>query len=236
MITIRKAEDRGHADFGWLNSRHSFSFGQYHDPKHMGYEHLRVINDDHVAAGAGFGTHPHANMEIISYVLSGSLEHVDSMGNGSIIKSGDVQRMSAGTGVTHSEFNHSKEDEVHFLQIWFLPNAKGLKPCYEQKHFSVDDKKGKLKLVASCDGRNGSVSLNQDVDMYVTILDTNDSVTHNIKDNRKIWVQVAEGTVFLNDIELRLGDGVAVEEEDITLNKANGAEVIIFDMSPNNTE
>jgi len=231
MITIRKAEDRGSADLGWLNSKHSFSFGNYQDPAHMGFESLRVINDDHVAAGGGFDTHPHENMEIISYVLEGSLEHKDSMGNGSIIKTGDIQRMSAGTGVTHSEFNHSKEEGVHFLQIWFLPNANGLEPGYEQKNFSTDEKKGRLKLVASNEGRDGSVSLNQDVDMYITILDEGDSVTHSLNDNRKAWLQVARGSISLNGQELRQGDGAAIDGENIELSDCSGAEVIIFDMA-----
>lgn len=231
MITIRKAEDRGRADLGWLDSKHSFSFGQYQDPAHMGFESLRVINDDHVAPGGGFDSHPHENMEIISYVLEGSLEHKDSMGNGSVIKPGDVQRLSAGTGVTHSEFNHSKEEGVHFLQIWILPSANGLEPGYEQKNFSADDKKAKLKLVASNDGRDGSVSLNQDVDMYITILDEGDSVTHSLNDNRKAWVQVAKGSVSLNGQELRPGDGAAIDGENIELSGGSEAEVVIFDLA-----
>lgn len=231
MITIRKAEDRGRADLGWLDSKHSFSFGQYQDPAHMGFESLRVINDDHVAPGGGFDSHPHENMEIISYVLEGSLEHKDSMGNGSVIKPGDVQRLSAGTGVTHSEFNHSKEEGVHFLQIWILPSANGLEPGYEQKNFSADEKKAKLKLVASNDGRDGSVSLNQDVDMYITILDEGDSVTHSLNDNRKAWVQVAKGSVSLNGQELRPGDGAAIDGENIELSGGSEAEVVIFDLA-----
>lgn len=231
MITIRKAEDRGRADLGWLDSKHSFSFGQYQDPAHMGFESLRVINDDHVAPGGGFDSHPHENMEIISYVLEGSLEHKDSMGNGSVIKPGDVQRLSAGTGVTHSEFNHSKEKGVHFLQIWILPSANGLEPGYEQKNFSADDKKAKLKLVASNDGRDGSVSLNQDVDMYITILDEGDSVAHSLNDNRKAWVQVAKGSVSLNGQELRPGDGAAIDGENIELSGGSEAEVVIFDLA-----
>jgi redox-sensitive bicupin YhaK (pirin superfamily) len=231
MITIRKAEDRGRADLGWLDSKHSFSFGQYQDPAHMGFESLRVINDDHVAPGGGFDSHPHENMEIISYVLEGSLEHKDSMGNGSVIKPGDVQRLSAGTGVTHSEFNHSKEKGVHFLQIWILPSANGLEPGYEQKNFSADEKKAKLKLVASNDGRDGSVSLNQDVDMYITILDEGDSVTHSLNDNRKAWVQVAKGSVSLNGQELRPGDGAAIDGENIELSGGSEAEVVIFDLA-----
>ena len=232
MITIRQAEDRGQADLGWLDSKHTFSFGHYRDPAHMGFESLRVINDDRVAPGGGFDTHPHENMEIISYVLDGALEHKDSMGTGSVINSGDVQRMSAGTGVTHSEFNHSKEEGVHFLQIWFLPDTKGLEPGYEQKSFSAESKKGILKLVASRDGREGSVSLNQDVDMYAALLDEGDSVTHNLNDNRKAWVQVAKGSVMLNGKELRPGDGASIDGENIELSNGSGAEVVLFDMAP----
>ena len=232
MITIRKAEDRGRANFGWLDSRHSFSFGRYYDPEHMGYETLRVINDDRVAPGGGFDTHPHNDMEIISYVLEGGLAHKDSMGNGSVIVAGDVQRMSAGTGVAHSEFNHSPEDSVHFLQIWFLPEAKGLKPGYEQKHFAPADKRGKLKLVASREGRDGSVSLNQDVDMYATLLDGSETVTHMLADGRKAYLQVACGTVALNGEMLRPGDGARIEGGRIDLSDASGAEVILFDMAP----
>ncbi len=231
MITIRKAEERGRSEYDWLDSRHTFSFAYYHDPAHMGFESLRVINDDRVAPGGGFGTHPHANMEIISYVLEGALEHKDSMGNGSVIQAGDVQRMSAGTGVTHSELNHSGEEPVHFLQIWLLPNVRGLEPGYEQKSFSVADKKGTLKLVASNDGRNGSVSLNQDVDMYAALLDEEDSVTHSLKNNRKAWVHVARGCVTLNGEELGSGDGASVEGGMIELSNSSGAEVIIFDMA-----
>ncbi len=231
MISIRKAEDRGKADLGWLDSKHTFSFGQYHDPAHMGLESLRVINDDRIAPGGGFATHPHENMEIISYVIDGALEHKDSMGNGSVIMPGDVQRMSAGTGVTHSEFNHSKETGAHFLQIWFLPNADGLEPGYEQRNFNRDAKKGQLRLVASNDGRDDSVSLNQDVDMYVTILDENDAVQHKLADKRKAWVQLAQGSVSLNGHKLGPGDGAAIDGESLELTNGVDAEVIIFDMA-----
>ncbi len=231
MIVIRKAEDRGHADLGWLDSKHSFSFGQYHDPAHMGFGSLRVINDDRVAPGGGFATHPHEDMEIISYVLEGALEHKDSMGNGSIIRPGDVQRMSAGTGVTHSEFNHSKQDGVHFLQIWFLPNQTGLEPGYEQKNFPASGRQGQLQLVASQHGRDGSVSLNQDVDMYGVLLDQDDSVAHRLNAGRKAWVQIARGSVSLNGRALQAGDGAGVEGEAIELSHASAAEVIVFDMA-----
>lgn len=231
MITIRKAKDRGRTELNWLDSRHAFSFGHYHDPNHMGFESLRVINDDRVTPGGGFGTHPHADMEIISYVLEGALEHKDSMGNGSVIHRGDVQRMTAGTGITHSEFNPSKTEGVRFLQIWFLPNAKGLKPSYEQKSFADSDKKGALKLVASNDGRGGSVVLNQDVDMYVALLDGSDSIMHGLNAGRKAWVQVAQGSMFLNGEELSQGDGAAIEGQSIELSGGRGAEIIVFDMA-----
>jgi hypothetical protein len=232
MIKIRKAEDRGSVDIGWLDSKHSFSFGRYHDPDYMGFESLRVINDDRVAPGGGFDTHPHKDMEIISYVLEGALEHKDSMGNGSVIKPGDVQRMSAGTGVTHSEFNPSQDESAHFLQIWVMPSAKGLEPSYEQKNFSFEDKKGQLKLVASKDGRDGSVSVNQDVDMYAACLDGGDCIEYSLQDSRKVWVQVARGTISLNGEELNSGDGAAIEGESFELSNARAAEVIVFDIAP----
>lgn len=233
-MIIRRAHERGSSDIGWLQSQHTFSFASYHDPNHMGHESLRVINEDIVAPGAGFQTHPHEDMEIISYVLEGALEHKDSMGNGSVIRVGDVQRMSAGTGVTHSEFNHSKEDPVHFLQIWFLPSKKGLEPSYEQKSFSGEDKQGQLKLVASHAGRDGSVSLNQDMDMYVGILEkTEDSFSHTLSPERRGWVHVARGEVRLNGTTLQAGDGVALlGGEDLNFEKGNQAEVILFDMAP----
>jgi len=193
MLTIRKSSARGHARFSWLNSAHSFSFGEYYDPAHMGFGRLRVINEDVVAPGGGFATHGHRDMEIISYVLDGALEHKDSMGNGSVIRPGDVQRMSAGTGVTHSEYNHSKEAPVRFLQIWFLPDRKGREPGYEQKHFPAADKRGRLKLVASNTGRDGSVSLNQDVDMYAALFDGDETARHELAAGRSAWVQVANG-------------------------------------------
>lgn len=234
MITIRKAEDRGKAKFDWLDSSHTFSFGHYYDPAHMGFESLRVINDDRIAPGGGFGTHPHKDMEIISYVLQGALAHKDNLGNSSVIHVGDVQRMSAGTGVTHSEFNHSSEEGAHFLQIWFLPSAKGLKASYEQKNFTVQEKQGALKLVASSDGRNGSISLNQDVDMYISLLEGADVVTHTLKADRKAWLHVAKGQVSLNDEELHAGDGAAIEGGEVKLSKGSAAEVIIFDMAAYN--
>lgn len=232
-ITIRKAEDRGPSDLGWLKSKHTFSFGGYQDFNHMGFETLRVINDDRVVGGAGFGTHPHDNMEIVSYVLDGALEHKDSMGTGSVIRPGDVQRMSAGNGVTHSEYNHSKTDEVHFLQIWFFPDEKNITPSYEQKNFSEADKRGKLKLVLSNDGRDNSVSMKQDVDMYAGLLNGSESFSHEIKEGRKAWVHIARGSVEMNGHKLKDGDGAAVNDNGkLSFAKGNNAEVIIFDMKP----
>lgn len=233
MLTLRRAEERGRADFGWLDSRHSFSFGRYYDPAHMGFGPLRVINDDRVAAGGGFATHPHADMEIISYVLEGALAHEDSLGTGSVIKPGDVQRMSAGTGIQHSEFNASKTEPVHFLQIWILPERKGLEPSYEQKAFSDEEKRGKLRLVGSRDGRDGSVTIHRDVDLYAGLLDEEKAVTHTLKSGRIAWVQVARGTARLNGEQLHPGDGVAIEEAgEIELaGTSKDAEVLLFDMA-----
>jgi quercetin 2,3-dioxygenase len=236
MLTLRKAEERGRANFGWLDSRHTFSFGSYFDPAHMGFGPLRVINDDRVAGGEGFPPHPHADMEIVSYVVDGALEHKDSIGTGSVIRPGDVQRMSAGSGIRHSEFNASPTEPVHFLQIWIIPEKKGLKPGYEQKSFPASEKRGKLRLVGSRDGRDGSVTIHQDVDLYASVLDASDAVTHELKHGRKAWVQVARGAVSLNGLDLREGDGVAVEEPGVlklepgaTAN--DGAEVLLFDLA-----
>ncbi len=232
MITIRKAEERGRADFGWLDSHHSFSFGHYHDPAHMGYGPLRVINDDRVVAGAGFPTHPHADMEIISYVLEGALAHQDSIGTGSTIRPGDVQRMSAGTGIRHSEFNASKTEPVHFLQIWIIPEADGLAPSYEQKAFGETEKRGRLRLVGSRDGREGSVTIHRDVDLYATLLAEGESVSHALEPGRIGWVQVARGTATLNGEQLRPGDGVAVAAgESLTATGTSEAELLVFDMA-----
>lgn len=231
MIKIRKSEDRGTYKNDWLDSKHSFSFGEYHDPNCMGFESLRVINEDFIAPGSGFATHPHNNMEIISYVLEGGLEHKDSMGNGSVIRPGDVQRMSAGTGVTHSEYNPSKEERGHFLQIWFLPDERGLEPGYEQKAFSDEEKKGRFCLLASKEGRDGSVSLNQDVDMYGALLDSGDSVSYDLSDERALWVQIAKGEVQLNGSRLNAGDGCSIiHEKQLTFNNPNQAEILLFDM------
>jgi len=233
MLTLRRAEERGRANFGWLDSRHSFSFGHYFDPQHMGFGPLRVINDDRVAGGGGFPTHPHADMEIVSYVLEGGLEHKDSLGTGSVVRPGDVQRMSAGTGVRHSEFNASEQDPVHFLQIWILPEKKGLAPSYEQKTFSDADKRGKLRLVGSRDGRDGSVTIHRDVDLYATVLGDGEKVSHDVKTGRIAWVQVARGTATLNGEHLYPGDGVAIEEAGkIELGGTSEAEILLFDMAP----
>ncbi len=231
MLDIRRSEDRGRANFGWLNSRHTFSFGHYYDPGFMGFGPLRVINEDQVQPGRGFDTHGHSDMEIISYVLDGALKHEDSMGNGSIIKPGDVQRMTAGTGVRHSEFNASNTDSVHFLQIWILPERDGLEPGYEQKAFSVEDKRGKLRLVGSRDGREGSITIHQDVDLYATLLTDGESVSHELAEGRIGWVQVATGTVMLNGKDLDAGDGVAVQgPATIEIAGTSDTEVLLFDM------
>jgi hypothetical protein len=231
-LALRKSSERGHANFGWLDSRHTFSFGQYHDEAHMGFGPLRVINDDRVAPGAGFQPHGHADMEIISYVLDGGLEHKDSIGTGSVIRPGEVQRMSAGTGIRHSEFNASKTDPVHFLQIWIIPERRGLTPSYEQKAFSAAEKSGKLRLVGSRDGRDGSVTIHRDVDFYATLLGNGHRVTHELKTGRGAWVHVARGSVRLNGTALSAGDGVAIEAAGtLTLDGANDAEVLLFDMA-----
>ena len=233
MLNLRKAEERGRANLGWLDSRHTFSFGHYHDPRHMGVGPLRVINDDRVAPGAGFPTHPHADMEIISYVLEGGLAHRDNIGTGSVIRPGDVQRMSAGTGIRHSEFNASETEPVHFLQIWIIPEKQGLAPGYEQKSFSADSKRGALKLVGSRDGRDGSVTIHRDVDLYATLPGDGGTVTHELAKGRIGWVQVAQGTATLNGEELRPGDGVALDAgATIALTgTSDDAEILVFDMA-----
>lgn len=233
MITLRPADERGSANFGWLDSRHSFSFGSYYEPNYMGFGNLRVINEDKVIPGQGFATHSHRDMEIISYVIQGELEHKDSIGNGSIIRPGDVQRMSAGTGIAHSEYNPSSDNPVHFLQIWLIPEQTGLKPSYEQKAFTEADKQGKLRLVGSQDGRDGSVTIHQDVNLYTTILDVGEEVNHNLATNRSAWLQVVRGEVAVNDRSLNAGDGAAIVLEDkITLKGlADNTEVLLFDLA-----
>jgi len=231
-LTIRKARDRGHADHGWLNSHHTFSFADYHDSRYMGHGKLRVINDDTVAPGKGFGTHPHRDMEIISYVLDGAMAHKDSMGNGSVIRPGDVQRMSAGTGVTHSEFNHSATDPVHFLQIWILPDAPGHAPGYEQKFFAAEDKRGRLRLVASATGRDGSVALNQDADVYAGLFDGEENAAFSTRPGRDLWIHVARGSLSVNGQTLEAGDGAAASGEDaLRFENGQDAEVLLFDMA-----
>jgi quercetin 2,3-dioxygenase len=210
-LTVRRALDRGRADFGWLDSRHSFSFGQYYDPRHMGFRSLRVINEDRVAGGGGFPTHPHRDMEILSYVIDGALEHKDSLGTGSVIKTGDWQRMTAGTGVRHSEFNASKAEPVHFLQIWIVPDAEGLKPGYDQKFFARAEKVGQLKLVASQDGANGSLRIEQDAKLFNTVLPAGGAVTHTLAAGRGAWVQVVSGALTVNGVALSAGDGASLD-------------------------
>ncbi len=232
MIEIRKGEDRGYADHGWLRSYHSFSFADYRDPAHMGFGHLRVINEDRIQPGTGFGTHGHRDMEIISYVLEGALAHKDSMGNGSAIVPGDVQRMSAGKGVMHSEFNHAQDGVTHFLQIWIEPNVMGISPSYEQKHFDAAAKKGRLRLVASPDGREGSVTIHQDAHVYAALLDGADRATHKLQPGRRAYLHVARGRLTANGQPLEAGDALkATNTSEIALEKGEEAEVLLFDLA-----
>jgi quercetin 2,3-dioxygenase len=232
MINIRKSNERGRANHGWLDTHFTFSFADYFDPEHVQFRTLRVMNDDRVAGGGGFPMHPHRDMEIVTYVLEGALEHRDSMGNGSVIKPGDVQYMSAGSGVTHSEFNASKTEAVHLYQIWMLPEKKGLKPAYDQKNFSEAEKRGKLRLVASADGRDGSVKIRQDNELYATVLSAGDSVRHALKPERHAYVQVARGSVKLNGQQLAEGDGAAISaEKAVELMGVKDAEVLLFDLA-----
>jgi quercetin 2,3-dioxygenase len=232
MILVRKSNDRGHADHGWLDSRFTFSFADYYDPQHVQFRTLRVMNDDRIAGGGGFPTHPHRDMEIVTYVLEGALAHKDSMGNGSVIKPGDVQYMSAGTGVAHSEFNASDSDTAHLYQIWMFPDRRGYKPVYDQKHFTDADKRGKLRLVVSPDGRDGSVQIRQDNELYATVLAPGESVEHALKPDRHAYVQVARGSVTLNGAQLDAGDGAAVSaEKSLQLTGVNDAEVLLFDLA-----
>jgi len=232
MITIRKSEERGHLNHGWLDTYHTFSFDQYYDPAHVHFRSLRVINEDRVAAGKGFPTHSHRDMEIITYILSGALEHRDSMGNGSVIRPGDVQRMSAGTGVAHSEFNPSDSEPVHFLQIWIMPRARNLPSSYEQKAFSEDERRNQLRLVASDDGRDGSVSIQQDAKVYAAILDGDRAIEHTLPDNRYAWLQVARGSLNVNGHELSQGDGAAISRErSLKLVSSAEAELLLFDLA-----
>ena len=231
MLTVRKAEERGHADHGWLDTYHTFSFADYYDPQEMGFGALRVINDDKVQPGKGFGTHGHRAMEIITYVLEGALEHKDSMGNGSVIRPGNVQRMSAGTGVRHSEFNPSREERVHLLQIWIEPKVTGVRPSYEEKQFGTAEKKGQLRLIASPDGRDGSVTIHQDATVYASVLDGKDTAAHRLAPGRRAYVHVARGAVELNGTPLKGGDGARISgESEIKFAKAARAEVLLFDL------
>jgi quercetin 2,3-dioxygenase len=232
MIAIRPAAERGHADHGWLDTRHTFSFASYHDPRHMGFRSLRVINEDRVKPGEGFGTHAHGDMEILTWVLEGALGHKDSMGNGSVIRPGDLQRMSAGTGVTHSEFNPSPEAGVHFLQIWLLPRERGLPPGYEQKRFPQEERRGRLRLVAAGDGRDGAVTIHQDADLWTAVLQPGESVRHALAPRRYAWLHVARGAVSLNGSTLGAGDGAAVSAEvALEITGAADAEVLLFDLA-----
>lgn len=231
-MLLRRSSERGYADHGWLKSFHTFSFADYYDPQHMGFRSLRVINEDRVEPGRGFGTHSHRDMEIISYVLGGELEHRDSMGNGSTIRPGDVQRMSAGTGVAHSEFNPSQDSPVHFLQIWLLPARRGQKPSYEQKGFSPAERQDTLRLIASPDGRDGSVTVHQDVSLYAALLAPDKTVRHTPASGRHAYVHVARGTVTLNGTELKAGDAAALSApETVELTGREAAEVLVFDLA-----
>jgi len=230
MITIRKSNERGHFDHGWLNTFHTFSFADYFDPKNMGFRDLRVINEDTVAPGGGFGTHGHRDMEIVTYVLEGALAHRDSMGSGGVIRPGEVQRMSAGTGVRHSEVNASDKEPVHLLQIWILPERNGISPSYEQKRFEAADRRGKLRLIASPDARNGAVKVHQDVEIYSSLLD-DQTVTHTFKPGRSGWIQVARGEAEVNGQKLSAGDGAAVSDEKAVEISGRGAEVLLFDLN-----
>jgi len=231
MLQVLKSSQRGSADHGWLQSNHSFSFGHYYNPSEMGFGPLLVINEDRVQPSRGFGTHSHDNMEIISYVLSGALEHKDSMGNGSVIRYGDVQRMSAGTGVQHSEFNHSSTDRVHFLQIWITPNVTGIEPGYEEKHFDTASKTGGLRLIASADGRDGSVLIHQDAKIFASILNTDDHVKYELAPARTAYVHLIRGKAEINGIQLSTGDALKISEESlIEFKNAADAELLLFDL------
>jgi quercetin 2,3-dioxygenase len=232
MIIVRPGAERGHFDHGWLDTYHTFSFASYHDPQHMGFRSLRVINEDRVKPGEGFGTHAHRDMEILTWVLEGALEHKDSMGNGSIIRPGDIQRMSAGTGVTHSEFNPSREEPVHLLQIWLLPRQRGLTPGYEEKRFAPETRRGGLHLIAARDGRAGSVTIHQDADLWTALLEPGESVRHALEAGRHAWLHVAVGTVTANGVKLGAGDGAAFSDEKaIEIKASDLAEILLFDLN-----
>ena len=232
MIQIRKSTDRGHANHGWLNTYHTFSFASYRDPKHMGFRTLRVMNEDWVEPGQGFGTHPHQDMEIVTYVLEGALEHKDSMGNGEVLRPGEFQRMTAGTGITHSEFNPSASEPVHLYQIWLYPEKKGLKPSYEQKSFPVEDRLNRLRLVASPNGDEGSLQIHQDARIYLSQLETGKEVIQPLLPGRHGWLQVLRGSVVLNGQPLQTSDGAAISDETtLTIKSSHDAEVMLFDLA-----
>ena len=231
MIRIRKAIERGRADFGWLKARHTFSFGHYYDPAHMGFASLRVINEDRIAPGTGFDTHGHEDMEIVTYVIDGALEHKDSLDNGSVIRRGDVQRMTAGTGVRHSEFNHSADDPLHLLQIWILPEVHGLPPGYEERNFTDGEKRNQLRLLASREGRDASITIHQDVDLYASLLGEGSQLEHVFAPGRKGWLQVVDGRLEIDGQTLAAGDGAAIEDTDTVRIKAlSDSELLLFDM------
>jgi redox-sensitive bicupin YhaK (pirin superfamily) len=231
MIELRKSEERGHANHGWLDSYHSFSFADYYDPQHMGFGPLRVINEDYIDPDTGFGTHGHRDMEIVTYVLEGELGHKDSMGNGSVIRPGDVQRMSAGTGIRHSEFNHAPDQRTHLLQIWIEPNVRGIAPGYEEKNFSAQEKRGRLRLIASADGRDGSVLIHQDANVYVGLFDGSERAGIAIPQGRRVYLHVARGEVSVNGATLKAGDALkATDEPHIELTQGRQAEVLLFDL------
>lgn len=232
MITVRKSEERGGGNYGWLNTKHTFSFSDYWDPRWMGFRSLRVMNEDHVAPASGFPTHPHSDMEIITYVLEGKLEHKDSLGTGSVILPGDGQRMTAGRGIRHSEYNPSNNEQVHLYQIWILPEKKGLEPSYEQKSFPTQEKQGKLRLIASPDAKDGSVKINQDARLYVSLLAPGEEVAHSFGKNRHGWLQIARGSVELNGETLQQGDGAAIsDEQKLTVKATKDSEVLLFDLA-----
>jgi quercetin 2,3-dioxygenase len=232
MVQVRRSSERGHAQRGWLDSYHTFSFADYYDPRHMGFRSLRVINEDWIEPGRGFGEHPHNDMEIITYVVEGALAHRDSTGTEEVIRPGEVQRMTAGSGITHSEYNDSGTERVHLLQIWILPERKGLRPGYEQRAFPDEEKRGKLRLVAARDGRDGSVTVQQDVSLLAALLEPGQSVTHPLQPSRHAWVQVVRGAVTLNGQTLDAGDGAAVsEEETLEISGREPAEVLLFDLA-----
>lgn len=232
MIEIRKAHERGHGDHGWLNSYHTFSFAAYRDPKHMGFRSLRVMNEDRVAAGQGFGEHAHDNMEIVSYVLEGALEHKDSLGNGEVLKPGEFQRISAGTGITHSEFNPSDREPTHFYQIWLLPKSQGIEPSYEQKQFADAELNNALRVVASPDGRDGSLSIHQDANIYLSKLENGNSISHNLPWGRYAWLQVLRGSATLNGLSLETSDGTAISDEtELNITANSDTEFMLFDLT-----